>query len=288
MTENANPGQGSHAAAPLPADTTGGAEGQSRTEAVKQQADAAKAQAGDVAQHAADSAQQVASTAKEQVTEVASEVKTNARDLYDQARSDLTEQAGAQQQKVAEGLRSVADELQSMARSSEQPGLASDLVRQVADRTSSAASWLDGRDPGSLVSEVKDFARRRPGAFLALAAGAGLLAGRLTKSLSAGAPESGTAPASAPTASIPAAPAVPPAAAPPTPPGPAVPPVPPAPAAGAGPAGTAPVPPAPVPPAAGTHGFPEQPSPQHRVPEDLLPPAQPGGPVDPFAGGRHS
>ena len=52
------------------------------------------------------------------------------------------------------------------------------------------ASWLDGRDPGSLLTEVKSFARQRPGTFLLLAAGAGVLAGRLSRSLSAGAPES--------------------------------------------------------------------------------------------------
>jgi hypothetical protein len=68
--------------------------------------------------------------------------------------------------------------------------VASDLVRQAADRSHSVASWLDGRDPGSLLDEVKTFARRRPGTFLLLAAGAGVLAGRLGRSLQAGAPAS--------------------------------------------------------------------------------------------------
>jgi hypothetical protein len=40
------------------------------------------------------------------------------------------------------------------------------------------------------LSEVKGFARQRPGTFLLLAAGAGILAGRLSRSLSAGVPES--------------------------------------------------------------------------------------------------
>jgi hypothetical protein len=76
-----------------------------------------------------------------------------------------------------------------MAAASEQPGVATDLVRQAAERSSAVASWLDGRDPGSLLTEVKSFARQRPGTFLLLAAGAGVLAGRLSRSLSAGAPE---------------------------------------------------------------------------------------------------
>ncbi|UZX01658.1 hypothetical protein F8G81_02730 [Arthrobacter sp. CDRTa11] len=165
--------------------TSGAYETSSRKDAVKQEA-------GDVARTAADSAQSVAQTAKSEAANVASEVKANAKDLLYQARNDLTQQAGTQQQKVADGLRSVSDQLHSMARASDQPGVASDLVRQAAERSSSVASWLEGRDPGSLLDEVKTFARQRPGTFLLLAAGAGVLAGRLTRSLSAGAPESTT------------------------------------------------------------------------------------------------
>ena len=169
--------------------SSGDVDGTSRKDAMK---DAVKDEAGDVARTAKDSAQNVAETAKTEAANVASEVKSNAKDLLYQARTDLTHQAGAQQQKVASGLRSISDELHAMARASDQPGVASDLVRQAADRSSSVASWLDGRDPGSLLDEVKSFARQRPGTFLLLAAGAGVLAGRLTRSLSAGAPESST------------------------------------------------------------------------------------------------
>lgn len=168
---------------PTAAPQTGSTYGTSRTDAVKEEA-------GDVARTAADSAQSVAETAKSEAANVALEAKANAKDLLQQARYDLTEQASAQQQKVASGLRSVSDELHAMAEASSQPGVATDLVRQAAERSSSVASWLDARDPGSLLSEVKGFARQRPGTFLLLAAGAGILAGRLSRSLSAGAPES--------------------------------------------------------------------------------------------------
>ena len=181
MTENEWPRDGSHAAATAQ-DTP--------TDAKSAKAGAAKEEAAGLAQDAAGSAQHVAQTAKSEAAGVASEAKANARDLFEQARTDLTDQAGAQQQKVAEGLRSVAGELHSMADNSEQPGVASDLVRQAAERSSSVASWLDSRNPGSLVDEVKSFARQRPVAFLAIAAGAGFLAGRLNKGLSAGVPDS--------------------------------------------------------------------------------------------------
>jgi hypothetical protein len=147
--------------------------------------DAAKEQTAEVTRQAKDAAQNVAETAKSETAHVASEVKTNAKDLLYRAKSDLTEQTSTQQQKVAEGLRSISDELRTMASSPDQPGVASDLARQAAERSSAIASWLEARDPGSLLNEVKSFARQRPGAFLMLAAGAGVLAGRLTRSLAA-------------------------------------------------------------------------------------------------------
>jgi hypothetical protein len=149
----------------------------------------AKDEATAVAGHAAEQAKNVAETAKAEVANVAAEAKTNARDLLQQAKSDLTDQAGSQQQKAAEGLRSISSELHTMADASDQPGVAADLIRQAADRSSAVASWLDNRDPGSLLAEVKSFARQRPGTFLLAAAGAGILAGRLGRSLQAGAPE---------------------------------------------------------------------------------------------------
>jgi hypothetical protein len=153
----------------------------------------AKDEAANVAAQAAGAAQNVAETAKTEAKNVAYEAKNSARDLLHRAKSDLTSQAGTQQTKAAEGIRSVSSQLRSMADAPDQQGVASDLIRQAADRSESAASWLDNRDPGSLLNEVKSFAHQRPGTFLLLAAGAGLLAGRLGRSLQAGSPETGTA-----------------------------------------------------------------------------------------------
>ncbi|WP_432245496.1 hypothetical protein ACRB8A_02360 [Arthrobacter sp. G.S.26] len=151
--------------------------------------DAAKDEATDVARTAADSAQNVAQTAKEEVAHVASEAKSSAKDLMNQAKSGLTSQAGTQQQKAAEGIRNISTQLHSMAEAPGEQGIATDLIREAAERTSSIAGWLENRDPGSLLSEVQTFARNKPGTFLLLAAGAGILAGRLTRGLTAGAPE---------------------------------------------------------------------------------------------------
>ncbi|QGQ19823.1 hypothetical protein GC089_12115 [Cellulomonas sp. JZ18] len=163
----------------------------SATQTAKETAQTAQQEAAGVAQSAVDSGRTVAHEAKDQARQVTDEAKQQARSLFDQARTEVSDQAGAQQKRLADGLRGLGDELSRMTESSE-GGLASDLARQLADRTSSAATWLDDRQPGDLVTAVSDFARRRPGVFLAVAAGAGLLAGRLTRGLSAAASDEGT------------------------------------------------------------------------------------------------
>jgi hypothetical protein len=198
----------------------------------KDVAGAAKEQASQVGHDAADSAKNVAGTAKDEASKVAGETKKQAQALYEEARTQLHEQAGVQQGRVAEGLRSIGNELNRMAQASDQPGVATDLVAQVASRTSGVASWLDERDPGSLLTEVKNYARRKPGTFIAVSAVAGLVAGRLVRSLTSEAKDekeaasantssalsSTTTPSNAPAHAAPVTPVVP---APPVPPVPA-------------------------------------------------------------------
>ena len=123
--------------------------------------------------------------AKDQAGQVTAEAGRQVRQLVGQAQSELSTQAQAQQEKLAGGLRSVAQQLRSMANNSDQPGVATDLAHQAADKAHQVASWLDDRDPRSVLDEVRSYARRRPGTFLAIALGAGLVAGRLTRGLAA-------------------------------------------------------------------------------------------------------
>ncbi len=146
-------------------------------------ADAAKEQASHLKQASTDAGKQVAGTAKDEAKNVASEAKTQVKDLFGQTKTQLSDQAGEQQKRVASGLRSVGDELSDMADKSENSGPATDLVRQAASRVGGIASWLDDRDPGSLLTEVSNFARQRPGTFIVIAGAVGVLAGRLTRSV---------------------------------------------------------------------------------------------------------
>lgn len=154
-------------------------------------ADVAKDQAGDVAQTAKEGGQRVASTAVDQAANVGSEAKQQAANLLQQAGSELSSQASQQQQRLAEGLRSLGDELHSMAEGNDQPGMATQLARQGADLSHQVSSWFEDREPGQLLNEVRSFARQRPGTFLLLAAGAGILAGRLTRGVKDSSDDSG-------------------------------------------------------------------------------------------------
>ena len=154
--------------------------------------DVAKEQAAGVAGGASDAAQHVAGVAREQAGQVTAEAGRQVKQLVGQAQSELSDQAQVQQQKLAGGLHAVGDQLKSMANNSQEPGLATDLAHQAADRAHQVAGWLDGRDPGAVLDEVRSYARKRPGMFLAVALGAGLLAGRLARGLAADPDEADT------------------------------------------------------------------------------------------------
>lgn len=131
------------------------------------------------------------------------EAGDQAQDLMGQARSQLASQAATQQENLTTWLRSLADELHQMVdRGSDQgssspsdsspeeqhrvaasSGVATNAVSQAQGRVKEAADWLEKHEPGDLVDEATRFARRRPGAFLAIAAVGGLLVGRFTRGL---------------------------------------------------------------------------------------------------------
>ncbi len=140
-------------------------------------------EAAGLGQHAAQAAGHVAQEARQQGRHVAAEGRQRARDLVSEVSDQARGQAEQQQQRAAESLRTLGSQLRSMAEGDGQDGLAAQVVRRGADAAEQAAGWLDARQPGDLVREVRDYASRHPGTFLAGAALAGLLAGRLTRAL---------------------------------------------------------------------------------------------------------
>jgi hypothetical protein len=156
----------------------------------------------------------VAQTATEKAKDVAQEAGNQARQVLTEAQTKLGDHARDQHQNAVQSLRSLGDELNSMAQRSEQSGPASELVSQAGSRVASAASWLDSREPGDLIGEVRQFARKRPGTFLLGALAAGVLAGRLTRGVVAVHQDDDSTASAGPTAAPMAPPAAPPTAAP--------------------------------------------------------------------------
>jgi hypothetical protein len=143
--------------------------------------DAAKSEAANVKDTAAGAAAGVKHVAKSEVSNVAGEAKYQARNLVDQTRSQLRDQANNQQSQLASRLNGWASELGSMASKSEDSGPMTDLAYEASRRVGEISHWLENHEPADLLDEVKRFARRRPVAFLALAAAAGVVAGRVTR-----------------------------------------------------------------------------------------------------------
>jgi hypothetical protein len=174
---------------------TGGSAGSVDDSSAK---DRAKEHAGAVAQDAKESTKSVASTAATEAKDVAHEARTQLRQLFTQLTGEATDQASGQTQRAVGGLRSLSSELSGMAQSQQgESGMATDLARQGASRLDAAASWLEGRQPGEILDEVRSFARRRPGAFIAGAAILGLVGGRMTRGLTGDSSSSDTPSSSA-------------------------------------------------------------------------------------------
>lgn len=141
----------------------------------------AKDTAKDAVNSASDNASNVADTAKTEATQVASEAKDKAADLFADAKTQADEQSKTQLNNLAAKLGELADEIEQMATGTDNQGTAAGVARQLADKTHELSSHLQSREPLDLLDDVRSFARRRPAAFLAGAAVAGVVAGRLTR-----------------------------------------------------------------------------------------------------------
>jgi hypothetical protein len=153
----------------------------------------ARNEAADVARTAVQTGGQVADTVGEQASRVASETAHQARNLVEEGKGQLAGQAKEGHRKAVSGLHALADQLHGMAEKSDGQGVVPEVTRQAAERTRTVATWLEGREPGDLVEEVRSFARRKPGVFLAGAALAGVVVGRLTRGVIAAQSDSSSA-----------------------------------------------------------------------------------------------
>lgn len=171
----------------------------------------------DVAATAKDAAQDVTGIAKDEAVNVAGEARDQAQHLLHRTRDEVSDQVSSQQERLAGSLRTIGDELSAMSEGGRRQGLqtltddqerraasgvASELSGQLAEFATRSADWLEGRQPADVLEELRGFARRKPGTFLAVAGVAGLLAGRLTRGAASSSGAAG-APSGGPRSSVP-------------------------------------------------------------------------------------
>jgi len=177
MTNSTTPGYPGSTDASLGGSTTTGATYESTTPGAREEA-------SNLAGEAGQAGRRVAGVAKEETRAVGSEARRQAKRLADQVGGEVRQQAAHQQSRAATGLRTIGDEFSNMASGQGSgTGFAATVAREAGNRVGAAAQWLDERDPRDLLEETKRFARRRPGVFIAIALGAGVVVGRLVRSL---------------------------------------------------------------------------------------------------------
>ena len=126
-----------------------------------------------------DQAKHAASVASDEAKQVASDVRDQARGLLDETKNQVQDQSRTQRDRLVETLRTFGDDLDGMAQDGN--GLASGAAREVAQRVRTISERLDGREPSELLDDLRSFARRRPGMFLAGAVISGVVVGRLLR-----------------------------------------------------------------------------------------------------------
>jgi len=143
----------------------------------------AASEASNVTSAAAGGAKEVAGEAAAQAKQVASQAKEHVSQLVHQTREELTSQASSKSEQAAGGLRTLSGQISALAEG--RPGEAGPLAGYLNDaqsKVNSFAQRLEQGGPQGLMDDVIGFARRRPGAFLIGAVGAGFVVGRMVRS----------------------------------------------------------------------------------------------------------
>jgi len=143
-----------------------------------------------VAQTANQDIRDLAGSVRSQADQVKGELADQARGLLAETRDQVQAQADVQTGRLSAALFEVGTQAVALANGHpEQAGPLVDYAEQAANWLDSVAAEIEERGLEGLAADVVDFARRRPGAFLAGAAVLGLGVGRLIRSGAVSSPE---------------------------------------------------------------------------------------------------
>jgi ElaB/YqjD/DUF883 family membrane-anchored ribosome-binding protein len=149
-------------------------------------ADTAKSEASNVASTAAGGARDVAGEAGTQAKAVAGEAKQQLDRLMRQSRGEFRQQAEQRTAQAAGQLRNLSEQVSALVQG--RPEAAGQLLGYANDAQQQLrrlAARMEQGGPQGVVDDVTRFARRRPGVFLAGAAGIGFVVGRLVRAAAA-------------------------------------------------------------------------------------------------------
>ena len=136
-----------------------------------------------VARTANEDVRQLAGTVRTQADQVKGELAGQAREMLAETRDQLQSQADAQATRAARALFQVGSQAVALSEGRpEEAGPLVDYAEQAASWLDDTASYIEERGLDGLATDLVDFARRRPGLFLAGAAVLGLGVGRLIRS----------------------------------------------------------------------------------------------------------
>ncbi|MCM3511078.1 hypothetical protein [Rothia sp. P100] len=149
-----------------------------------QVADRTQAEAQQLKHQAVSSGERVLDTAKNKAEDVKEEVAYQAQDLIGQVRADLQKYVGPQQQRLAATIRNISDEINALSQGQQpQTSYVTGLLGNASGYVDTVATSIEQKDSQELINDVRRFAARKPGLFLAAALGVGLLAGRATRNV---------------------------------------------------------------------------------------------------------
>jgi len=126
----------------------------------------------DVAAQAQEKAQEMAGQAKEQAQQAAGQAREQLRAQVDQRSTE----AGEKVSTTASDVRSVGEQLREQGKDGP-----ARVAEQAADRIERVGSYLTESDADRILSDVEDFARRRPWAVVAGGIAVGFAASRFLK-----------------------------------------------------------------------------------------------------------
>jgi hypothetical protein len=120
--------------------------------------------------------------ASNQAQNVAADIRRQFSEVSSKTKSELRSQADERAAQAARGLRALSSQATALAQGrTEEAGDLTSFLNRIGSETGALATRLETRKTGGLLEDMTRFGRRQPVVFLALALGAGVLAGRAVR-----------------------------------------------------------------------------------------------------------